>query len=147
MIIGALGVVLPVLPGIPLAWLGLYIYALATGFEEISVTVIVVFFILMALSLVLDFLAPLLGAKKYRASALGVIGAFVGTIVGLFVLGFWGIILGPLAGAFLGELIASGKPKQAFGSAVGAFLGLVAGSLVKLTLILIMAGFFIASFF
>ena len=147
MIIGALGVVLPVLPGIPLAWLGLFIYALATGFEEISVTVIVVFFVLMVLSLVLDFLAPLLGAKKYRASALGVIGAFIGTIVGIFVLGFWGIILGPLAGAFLGELIASGKPKQAFGSAVGAFLGLVAGSLVKLTLILIMAGFFIASFF
>ena len=147
MIIGALGVVLPVLPGIPLAWLGLFIYALATGFEEISVTVIVVFFVLMVLSLVLDFLAPLLGAKKYRASALGIIGAFIGTIVGIFVLGFWGIILGPLAGAFLGELIASGKPKQAFGSAVGAFLGLVAGSLVKLTLILIMAGFFIASFF
>jgi uncharacterized protein YqgC (DUF456 family) len=147
MVIGALGVILPVLPGIPLAWLGLFIYALATGFEEISVTVVVIFFILMVLSLVLDFLAPLLGAKKYRASALGVIGAFIGTIVGIFVLGFWGIILGPLAGAFLGELIASGKPKQAFGSAVGAFLGLVAGSLVKLILILIMAGFFIASFF
>ena len=147
MVIGALGVVLPVLPGIPLAWLGLFIYALATGFEEISVSVVVVFFILMVLSLVLDFLAPLLGAKKYRASALGVIGAFIGTILGIFVLGFWGIIFGPLVGAFMGELIASGKPGPAFGSAVGAFLGLVAGSLVKLTLILVMAGFFIASFF
>ena len=139
--------ILPVLPGIPLAWLGLFIYAFATGFEKISVTLIIIFFVLMILTLVLDFLAPLLGAKKYRASKLGVVGAFLGTILGIFVLGFWGIIFGPLTGAFLGELIVSRRPKHAFGTAIGAFVGLLAGSLIKLILILIMAGFFIASFF
>lgn len=147
MVVGTLGVVLPVLPGIPLAWLGLFIYALATGFEKISVTLVIIFFVLMVLSLLFDFLAPLLGAKKYRASKLGVFGAFLGTVIGIFVLGFWGIIFGPLIGAFLGELLVGRRPKQAFGSAVGAFVGLVAGSLVKLILILVMAGFFIASFF
>lgn len=44
MIVGLLGVVLPVLPGIPLAWLGLFIYALVTGFERISIATVIVFF-------------------------------------------------------------------------------------------------------
>jgi len=41
--------------------------------------------------------------------------------------------------------MARRKPKQAFGSAVVDFLGFAAGSLFKIILILIMAGFFIAS--
>ena len=145
MVVSLLGVILPVLPGVPLAWLGLFIYALVTGFEKLSVATIVIFFVLMVLTLMLDFAAPLLVARKYQASKLGIIGAFLGTVVGIFALGFWGIIVGPLAGAFVGELIARGKPKQALGSAVGAFLGFIAGSLFKIILILIMAGFFIAS--
>lgn len=145
MVVGLLGVILPVLPGVPLAWLGLFIYALVTGFEKLSVATTVIFFALMVLTLVLDFAAPLLGVKKSQASKFGIIGAFLGTVAGIFVLGFWGIMLGPLVGAFLGEWIARGKPEQAFRSTVAAFLGFVAGSLFKLILILVMAGFFIAS--
>ena len=147
MVVGLAGVVLPMLPGIPLAWLGFFIYALGTGFERISIATVVVFFILMVLTLALDFVAPMLGARKYRASKLGVFGAFLGFTVGIFVFGFWGIILGPLVGAFLGELIAKRKPEQAIRSALGSFLGFVAGTLFKIIVILIMAGFFIASLF
>jgi uncharacterized protein YqgC (DUF456 family) len=147
MVVGLVGVVLPLLPGIPLSWLGLFIYALVTGFERVSIATVVVFFILTVLTLVLDFAAPMLGARKYRASKFGVFGAFIGFTIGIFVLGFWGIILCPFIGAVLGELIARRKPKQALVSALGAFLGFVAGSLFKIIVILIMAGFFIASLF
>jgi uncharacterized protein YqgC (DUF456 family) len=144
---GLVGAFVPVLPGVPIAWLGLFIYALVTGFERISIAAIVVFFVLMLLTFILDFTAPMLGAKKYRASKFGIIGAFLGFVIGIIVLGFWGIILGPLLGAFLGELIARGRPKQALGSALGAFLGFIAGTLFKFVLVLVMIGFFIASFF
>ena len=147
MVVGLLGVVLPILPGIPLAWLGLFIYAIGTSFERISIATVIVFSILTVLALLLDFLAPMLGAKKYRASKLGVFGAFLGFTVGIFVLGFWGIILGPFIGALLGELIAGRRPRQALGSAFGTFLGFVAGTLFKIIVILVMAGFFIASLF
>jgi len=147
MVVGLLGVVLPILPGIPLAWLGLFIYAIGTSFERISIATVIVFSILTILALLLDFLAPMLGAKKYRASKLGVFGAFLGFTVGIFVLGFWGIILGPFIGALLGELIAGRRPRQALGSAFGTFLGFVAGTLFKIIVILVMAGFFIASLF
>jgi len=44
-------------------------------------------------------------------------------------------------------MIARRTPKQAFGSALGALLGFVAGTLFKIIVILVMAGFFIASLF
>lgn len=145
---GALGVILPVLPGIPLAWLGLFVYALATGFENITVLTIIVFLVLSLLTLLVDFIAPMLGAKKYKAGKLGMLGALVGSIVGVLALGFWGIILGPLAGAIIGEIIASrGNLKQSFGSGIGTMVGCVFGSLFKLVLILVMAGFFVAALF
>ena len=145
-LIGLLGVVLPILPGIPLSWLGLFIYAAGTGFERLSLTTVVVFFVLMLFSLAIDFFAPLLGARKYKASKLGVFGAFVGITTGIF-FGIWGIILGPFVGALLGEYISGKGTKQAFGSALGTFIGMMLGSLLKIVIILVMAGFFVASLF
>ncbi len=147
MLVGLIGVFAPILPGIPLAWLGLFIYAIGTGFERISILTIVVFFVLMALVMVIDFLAPMLGAKKYEASKYGVFGAFLGLMVGIIVFGFWGIILGPLIGAFSMELIARKPPKGAFKSAIGTFVGFIVGTLIKVVFLLVMSGFFIASWF
>ena len=147
MVVGLVGVVVPLLPGIPLAWLGLFIYALGTGFDRISIITIIVFFILMVLTLLLDLVAPMLGARKYKASKYGILGAFLGFTVGIFVFGVWGIILGPFVGALLGELITKRQLKPAFRSALGAFLGFVAGTLLKIIIVLIMIGFFIASLF
>ena len=147
MLAGLVGAFVPVLPGVPLAWAGLLIYAWVTGFERISILVVVIFFIVMVITVALDLLAPMLGAKKYRASKFGIIGAFLGFVVGIIFLGPPGIIIGPLAGAFLGELIAVRKPKQALGSALGTLVGFLVGALFKVIVILVMAGFFIASFF
>ena len=147
MLIGLVGVVLPYLPGIPIAWLGLFIYAIGTGWERISVTTIIVFAALTAVSLILDLVAPILGAKKYKASKWGIIGTSVGLIIGVLIFNIWGIILGPLLGALIGELIAGKTTDQAFKSAVGALVGFIFGSLTKIILILVMAGFFIVSLF
>jgi len=146
-IVGFIGVFAPIIPGIPLAWLGLFIYAVGTGFERISIPTIIVFFILMVLMTVLDFLAPMLGARKSQASKFGVIGAFLGLIVGIIIFSFWGIIIGPFIGAFGFELIARGQPKVAFRAAVGTFIGFIVGTLMKVIFILIMIGYFIASWF
>ena len=147
MIVGLVGVFAPILPGIPLAWLGFFIYAIGTGFERISITLVVVFFVLMVLIMVIDFIAPMLGAKKYEASKYGIAGAFIGLIAGIIIFGFWGIILGPFIGAFIVELIVKRRPKGALKAAMGTFIGFLAGTLLKVIFILIMGGFFIASWF
>jgi len=147
MLVGLAGVVLPVLPGIPLAWAGLFIYAIGTGFERISIPTTVVFAVLTLLALALDFLAPMIGARKYQASRPGVFGAFIGFAVGVFTLGVWGVILGPFLGALAGELLATREPGRAFRSALGALVGFLAGTLVKIVIILTMLGFFVVSLF
>jgi len=146
MVVGLAGVVLPFVPGVPLVWLGLFIFASATGFKTISLLVVIIFLILTVALTALDFLAPMWGAKKYRASKWGVIGSFLGAIVGIFTLGVWGIIIGPFLGALVGELIAGRGKKQAFKSALGALVGFLVGTLVRLIVVLIMFGFLIASF-
>lgn len=146
MVVGLAGVVLPFVPGVPLVWLGLFIYAAATGFKTISLLTVIIFLVLTIVLTALDFLAPLWGAKKYQASKWGVIGAFLGAIAGIFILGFWGIIIGPFLGAFLGEMITGQGKKQAFQSALGAFVGFLVGTLIRLIVALIMFGFLAASF-
>ena len=146
-LLGLAGVILPFLPGVPLAWAGLLLYGLVTGFAKVSVLAVVVFGLLMLATLALDLLAPMLGASKFRASRWGLFGVFIGFIVGVIWFGLPGIIIGPLLGALAGELIAGKPGGQAFKSALGAMLGFLAGTLIKVTLVLIMLGYFIVSIF
>jgi len=143
MLVGLAGVILPFLPGVPLAWLGLFIYAIGTGFEGVSVLAVVVFFVVAGLTVALDFIAPMIGARGSRASIWGMLGALAGFVLGIIFLGFWGAIAGPIAGAFLGELLAKRSSSHALRSAVGALVGSVLGSILKIVVILVMAGFFI----
>lgn len=146
MLVGLLGVILPFLPGVPIAWVGLFIYAYFTEFNEISLTLVLVFLGLALLSMLIDFILPLLGAKTFNASRYGFLGACLGLVFGISV-GPFGLIVFPLIGAFLGELVAGKDSDKAFRSALGTFLGNLGGALIKITIILIMLGFFIASLF
>lgn len=147
MLIGLIGVILPFLPGVSLAWLGLFIYAAFTHFKDISLLAILVFLGLAIISTILDLIIPSLGAKKYKASKWGIIGAFLGSLLGVAFFNLPGAIIGPFLGALIGELLAQRTLKQATQSAFGAFLGFITGVLIKTILIFIMIGFLIASLF
>jgi uncharacterized protein len=147
MLAGLAGVFLPILPGLPLVWLGLFIYAIGTGFETISIAAVVIFAVVDGLAMLIDFLAPLLGLKKYNASKFGYIGAFVGFVVGLIFFSFWGALLGPLVGSFVGELAARRSLKRGSLAFLSAFVGTILGSLLRTVIGLIIVGYFIASFF
>lgn len=143
MTLGFAGVFLPFLPGAPIAWLGIFLYGYFTKFETISLAAILIFLGLVILTVVLDFIAPILGAKSYRASRYGIFGSFLGLLVGTFALGPIGIIVGPFVGAFLGELLSKKEPAQALKSSFGTLIGFLAGALIKTIIIFIMLGFFI----
>lgn len=147
MLVSLIGTVFPVIPGIPLAWIGLLIYAAVTGFERISVVTTIVFLIITLATMAIGYFAPILGAKKHKASSMGIFGAFLGLTFGVIIFGIWGIIIGPFLGALVGELITKKSTAVALQSAFGTFIGFLAGSLLQIIVILIMAGFFIASLF
>jgi len=146
-LLGIAGAVLPFLPGPPLALAGLIIYGVATDFRAVSVTAIVVFSLFTILTLILDVVAPALGAKGYKASRAGVIGAFAGAVFGMFVLGPLGVILGPFFGGFIGEMMSNANAHRVWRAAWGAFVGFLLGTVVRLGITLAMAGYFVLALF
>jgi len=65
----------------------------------------------------------------------------IGTLAGMF-LGVPGLLLGPFAGALLGELVAVSGVRKATNVGVGAWLGYVAGAVAKLAICFAMLGIF-----
>ena len=71
--VGLIGCFLPVLPGLPIAYLAL-LAALARGdHSSPSVTCLVVAGVVTAVVMVLDFVVPALGAKKFNCNQLTIL--------------------------------------------------------------------------
>ncbi|MBI4053840.1 MAG: DUF456 domain-containing protein [Candidatus Doudnabacteria bacterium] len=128
---GVAGSLLPILPGPPLGLLGLFLHAYVTGFEAISPRVLIVFLLLTVMTHVLDFLAPMMGAKGARASRAGFWGALIGTIIGMFVAGPLGMIIGALLGGFLGEYLVVPDAVRALKTAWGVFWGFLVSTTIR----------------
>ena len=134
MLVGLAGCILPMLPGPPLAWLGMLLLHF-TDRVDFSVTELVVSALVVIATLVLDYFTTMIGAKKFGGGKYGNRGCVIGTIVGMFFLPL-GLILGPFLGAVIGELIA-GKPfRAALKAGFGSFVGFLFGTLIKLAVCL-----------
>ncbi|MEO5861695.1 MAG: DUF456 domain-containing protein [Burkholderiales bacterium] len=145
-VIGLAGTVLPILPGVPLIFGGLLLLAYQDGFTKVGVITLVILGGLTVLAVLIDYIAGILGAKRVGASRLAIIGATVGTLVGLF-LGFIGLILGPFVGAAAGEFIARQDAMQAGKVGLATWLGMVIGVAAKLGIAFLMVGIFVTSYF
>jgi uncharacterized protein len=139
--IGLLGTILPALPGAPLIFIAAIGHRLYFRDAGASNSVLAVLLVLTILSLVLDYLATLFGAKKMGASWKGITGAMVGAIVGLFFAPI-GIFLGPFLGALGFELLGGRGFSDASRAGAGALIGLLAGAVGKLACCVVMIALF-----
>lgn len=144
-VIGIAGTVLPALPGVPLVFCGMLLAAWADGFAHVGTFTLILLGALTVLSIIIDFVASLLGAKRVGASRYALVGAALGTIAGLF-FGIVGLLLGPFVGALLGELIAGGSLRRATGVGVGTWLGFLFGAVAKIGICFAMLGIFAFAF-
>ncbi|MCP5517031.1 MAG: DUF456 family protein [Verrucomicrobiales bacterium] len=144
MLVGVAGSFIPGIPGPPLVLAAAVAHKLVFGADGASVTVLVVMTLLTLLSLALDFVASLVGAKKLGATWLGMTGAVVGGVAGLF-MGLVAVIVGPFVGAVVFELLGGRKLEEAGRAGVGAMVGLLAGTLGKLACAIAMTGLFAVS--
>ncbi|MFP7721465.1 DUF456 domain-containing protein [Lysobacter sp. A3-1-A15] len=145
-LVGIAGTVLPALPGLPLVFAGMLLAAWAGGFQEVGVPMLVLLGLLTALSLVVDFVATMMGAKRVGASRLALVGSVIGTLVGLF-FGPIGLFAGPFLGALAGELIHGRKVHHAARVGLGTWLGILVGTVLKLGLAFAMLGLFALAWF
>jgi uncharacterized protein len=141
-IIGFAGLVLPALPGTALIFCGLLAAAWAEHFVYVGGKTITFLALLTLFAGLIDLLAGVLGAKKFGASRHALIGAAIGAVCGML-FGIPGIVAGPFLGALLGELIARRGLKDAGIAAIGTWIGLLAGSAIKIAIAFTMLALFI----
>lgn len=130
MLVGLAGCILPMLPGPPLAWLGMLLLHF-TDRVDFTVTELVVSALVVIATVVLDYITPMIGTKKFGGGKYGNWGCMIGTVVGLFFMPL-GLILGPFIGAVIGELIAGKPMRAALKAGFGSFVGFLFGTLIKL---------------
>ena len=152
LLLGLIGCVAPVLPGVPLSYLGLLLLHW-TDRVQFSWQFLVIWGVIVVVIQVLDYIIPAWGTKRFGGSKYGVWGSTIGLLVGLF-MGPWGIVIGPFLGAVLGELLYFNRYPQvtanggeqsenntqhgknsnlnrAIRAGFGSFMGLLTGTVLK----------------
>lgn len=144
--IGVAGTILPILPGLPVVFGGMLLAAWIDDFQRVGYFTLAALAAITLLSIAIDMLSSVLGARKFGASRAAVIGAAIGTVLGLF-LGIPGLIFGPFFGALLGELSARRNMMTAGKVAFGTWLGMIVAAVVKLSLMFAMLSIFAFVYF
>ena len=128
LILGIVGTILPILPGLVLSLAGLLIYKYVAE-ADLSMIYIWAFVILTVASVILSYAIPAKTTQKYGGTRWGSIGSVIGTIVGMFIPIPLGFLVGMFAGVFIGELLHDSKDmKKALKSTKGAFIGFIYGT-------------------
>ncbi len=122
-IAGMVGCILPVLPGPLLSFCALILLAWIKHWQIFSQTFLMVMGAVTALLILLDYVAPALGAKKYGASKRGLWGSAIGMIIGIFFIPPWGMIVGAFIGALVGELASGKSGRNALRAGWGILIG------------------------
>lgn len=141
-ITGIAGTLFPALPGTLLVFLGLLCAAWAEQFQHVGWITLSILGFLTIVSYIIEFIASAAGVKRTGASPRAFWGAALGSVVGIF-FGLPGLILGPFAGAVIGELTVQSDMRRATRAGYGAWIGLLVGTAMKLGLAFMMLGIFI----
>lgn len=152
LLLGLIGCVAPVIPGVPLSYVGLLLLHF-TDRVQFSWQFLTIWAVIVIVIQVLDYFIPAWGTKKFGGSKYGAWGSTIGLLLGFF-MGPWGIIVGPFVGAVVGELIYFNRHPQAIISGseqpasntqqaknnnltralragFGSFVGLLTGTILK----------------
>lgn len=130
MLAGLVGIILPVVPGLVLIWLGALIFAIAEGFTRIGPWSFLLLTLVAIIGITADIWMAQLGARlggaSFRSQLVGLAGGFLGALLLPALGGLTETLLGPAAGGLLGTLFA------AIGAAIGSVVGVLAAEYHRL---------------
>ena len=129
LVAGIAGCILPMLPGVPLAYAGMLLLHLT---DKIHFTThqLIIWLIVVIVLQVVDYITPLLGSKYSGGTSFGNRGCMAGTLLGMFFMP-WGVIVGPFLGAVAGEMMGGQDLSHAIRAGIGTLLGFLFGTLLK----------------
>lgn len=143
-IMGFVGLIFPIIPSVLFIFGGILLYGLFYSFEPFGLffwTVQILFVILLFAA---DYIANMVGVKKYGGTKAGIWGSTIGLLVGPFVIPFVGILIGPFIGAFLAEILVHKQdPVSASKIGLGSVVGFISSVITKGIIQLLMIGYFI----
>lgn len=145
-LVGIAGSVVPALPGIPLSWLGILCLNFVQGIQ-IPLYITISTLILTVIIVILQYVIPAQGTKRFGGTKYGIWGTNIGLIIGIIAPIPLGFIIGPFLGAYIGELIYNSQQQEsdkitdeteeisnnrALKAAFGSFVGIMTSSLISL---------------
>ncbi|MBN1579889.1 MAG: DUF456 domain-containing protein [Anaerolineae bacterium] len=141
LVVGLLGVLLPLIPGTGFMWIVILIYAILERFQTIDVFSFIVLTLLGLGGATADIWMSQLGAQVVGASfwstVWSLVGSLVGGVVGLVFLGvgaFPGMLIGSIAGMLFNEYRERGTWREAWQATLGFVVGFTLSSVVQLVI-------------
>ncbi len=143
---GLAGCILPVIPGPPLSFFGIWTLHFSK-YAAFETRLLVILALLAIVATLLDYAAPVWTTKRFGGSKKGVWGAAIGMMAGLILFPPFGIIIGPFAGAVAGELLNGAGSRKALKAGTGSFTGFFLGIGLKLAVSLLITYYFARALF
>ncbi|PLR89476.1 DUF456 domain-containing protein [Bacillus sp. T33-2] len=140
-IIAFAGLLYPIIPSVLFLAAGFIMYGILFSFEPFNW----VFWTIQGLFVVLlfgaDYVANMVGVKKYGGTKAGVWGSTIGLLAGPFVIPVFGILVGPFLGAIIAEIAVNKKHlneavKIGFGSVVGFVSSVITKGLIQAVMVI-----------
>ena len=124
LLIGAVTLVIPVLPGLVVIWAGALFYGIVTGFHPAGVIIFIILTLIMLAGTVIDYWVMGASVRQSGTSWLAMGLALLAGILGMIFLPPIGGLVGALLVLFLVELIRLKDWRKALISARGMIFGL-----------------------
>lgn len=135
-ITGLLGSFIPIIPGPITSWFGLLVINFESS-TELNYSFLLITLMIAVFVFALDIIIPIIGLKKFGGTKKGMIGATIGLLLGLIILGPLGILIGTFLGALSGEMTGDLKLCKALKASVGTLIGFIAGVAMKFSISII----------
>ena len=131
MVVGIVGTVVPLLPGLPIVWGAALVYGFVEGFGVVGWICFAVITLLAIGGMVAGFVVPQRkvqgGGAPFSTTVVGAIGA----VIGFFVIPVIGIVVGAVGGVLLAERARTQSWDLAWASTKRAIVGFGIGALVQ----------------
>ena len=123
LLLSLIGTIIPIIPGVLLMWVIVFIYTWVDGFTAVSTASFIIISLIALITGTSDIWLTLFGAKKGGASVKSMLIGTVGAVVGSFIFPIIGTIAGYIAGLLLGEYWQHGDWEIAKKAGIGGLTG------------------------
>ncbi|MBK7896139.1 MAG: DUF456 domain-containing protein [Candidatus Promineifilaceae bacterium] len=123
LLLSLVGTLIPIIPGVLLMWLIIFIYALVDGFTAVSTASFIIISLIALITGTSDIWLTLFGTKKGGASVKSMLIGMAGAVVGSFIFPIIGTIAGYIGGLLLGEYWQHGDWETAKKAGIGGLAG------------------------